>query len=141
MDWGGRREQRAAYEKLLTTVTGAGAKLIYVTAPPIKPDDFYTPHMADLKRAPDVARTVAAGSSGKAEFLDAVAVWGGTDQRVRDGKADRSADGIHTCPQGAARFTAWLLTELAKLFPGFTPPAPKAWANTGWSANRNYKGC
>jgi hypothetical protein len=140
-DWGSRQEQQAAYDKLLSTVSGAGAKLVFVTAPPIRPDDFYKPHMADLKRAPGVARAVASASSGKAGFLDAGAVWGGTYQRVRDGKADRSADGIHTCPQGAARFTNWLLTELAKLFPGFTPASAQTWANTGWSADRHFKGC
>jgi len=138
-DWGGQREQRATYDRLLTTVTDAGATLVFVTAPPIRPDDFYRPHMADLDRAPDVAR--AAASSGRASVLDASAVWGSTYQQVRDGKADRSADGVHTCPQGAARFTNWLLTELAKLYPGFTPAEPKAWANTGWSADKHFQGC
>ncbi|XRQ08564.1 SGNH/GDSL hydrolase family protein [Actinomadura welshii] len=140
-DWGTRQEQRAGYEKLLATVTDAGARLVFVTMPPIKAGDFYKPHMAELKSAPEVARAVAAGSSGKADFLDASAVWGSTYQRVKDGKADRSSDGIHTCPQGAARFTSWLLTELAELFPGFTPPDPRSWANTGWSASKTFKGC
>ena len=138
-DWGSREEQQAAYGKLLTTVTGAGAKLVFVTAPPIRPDDFYKPHMDDLNRAPDVARAVAA--PGKATVLDGGAVWGGSYQQTKDGKADRSTDGIHTCPQGAARFTSWLLAELAKLFPGFMPVAPESWANTGWSADAHFKGC
>lgn len=140
-DWGSRQEQQAAYEKLLTTVTGAGAKLVFVTMPPIRPDDFYQPHMADLDRIPEVARTVAAGSSGKASLLDANAVWGSTYQQVRDGKADRSTDGIHTCPQGAARFAGWLLGQLAKLFAGFTPAAAQSWANSGWAADPHFKGC
>lgn len=88
-DWGSRQQQRAAYGKLLTTVARAGAKLVFVTSPPIKPDDFYKPYMADLERAPGVAQKVAAGSAGKADFLDAGAVWGGTYQRVKGGKADR----------------------------------------------------
>jgi len=140
-DWGSGQEQRAAYDRLLTTVTGTGAKLVLVTAPPIRPDDFYRPHMADLNRAPYAARAVAAKSPGRASLLDATAVWGSAYRRVRDGRADRSADGIHTCPQGAARLTGWLLAELAKLFPGFTPAAPRSWANTGWSANAHFKGC
>jgi hypothetical protein len=141
-DWGSQQEQQAAYDRLLTTVTGAGARLVFVTMPPIMPDDFYRPHMADLDRAPDAARAVAAGSSGLATVLDANAVWGSTYQQVRDGTADRSTDGIHTCPQGAARFTNWLLTELANLFPDFTPAAAQAWANTGWSADDNhFRGC
>jgi hypothetical protein len=140
-DWGSGQEQRAGYEKLLTTVSGAGAELVFVTMPPIRPDDFYRPHMADLDRAPEVARAVAANSSGRATVLDAGAVWGDTYQQVRDGTADRSTDGIHTCPQGAARFTDWLLAELAELFPGFTPTAPQTWANTGWSVDDHFRGC
>lgn len=140
-DWGTRQEQRTAYDKLLTTVADAGAKLVFVTAPPIKPDDFYRPHMADLGRAPGVARAVAAGSSGRASMLDAGAVWGDTYQRSRNGKPDRSTDGVHTCPQGAARFANWLLDALAKLFPGFTPADPREWANTGWSADKRFIGC
>jgi hypothetical protein len=122
-------------------VTGAGAKLVFVTMPPIRPDDFYQPHMADLNRAPDVAREIAAAAPDQAGVLDASAVWGTTYRQTRDGKADRSGDGIHTCPQGAARFTGWLLAELAKLFPGFTPAPAQSWANTGWSADKHFKDC
>ncbi|MBB4908622.1 hypothetical protein [Actinophytocola algeriensis] len=122
-------------------MTGAGADLAFVTMPPIRPDDFYRPHMADLDRAPEVARAVADESSGKATVLDAGAVWGSTYRQVADGRTDRSSDGIHTCPQGAARFTHWLLGELAKRYPGFTPAAPRDWANTGWSADARFRGC
>jgi hypothetical protein len=140
-DWGTAQEQQAGYQKLLATVAGAGAKLVFVTAPPIRPDDFYQPHMAELDRTADIARQVAAASSGRAVVLDASAVWGATYQQLRDGKADRSGDGIHTCPQGAARFTNWLVTELAKQLPGLTPPSPQSWANTGWAADARFKGC
>lgn len=140
-DWGSRQEQQAAYGKLLTTVTRAGAKLVFVTAPPIRPDDFYQPHMADLTRAPDAARAVAADSSDQAVVLDASAIWGSTYRQVRDGRADRSTDGVHTCPQGAARFTHWLMTKLARSFPGFTPATPTSWANTGWAADARFPGC
>lgn len=140
-DWGDRRRQRAAYDRLLNSVTNAGAKLVFVTMPPIRPDDFYKPHMADLRRAPRVARAVAKSAPHRAFLLDARAVWGDTYRRVRNGTADRSTDGIHTCPQGAARFTRWLLAELANRFPGFTPAPPRTWANTGWSADKHFKGC
>lgn len=140
-DWGTEKQQRSAYEKLLATVTRTGGKLVFVTMPPIEPGDFYAPHMAELNRAPGVARAVAANAPRVARFLDASPVWGTVYRRTRDGKADRSSDGVHTCPQGAARFTAWLLTELAELFPGFDPPDPRSWANTGWSGDRRFKGC
>ncbi|SDU38771.1 SGNH/GDSL hydrolase family protein [Amycolatopsis keratiniphila] len=140
-DWGTQAEQKAAYGKLADTVSGAGAKLAFVSMPPIKVDDFYQPHMADLQRTAEVAKTVADGSGGKAVFLDATAVWGETYQQSKDGKADRSVDGIHTCPQGAARFTSWLLGKLTALLPGFTQPDPGAWANTGWSGDKRFQGC
>jgi hypothetical protein len=137
-DWGSEKEQRTAYGKLLTTVTDAGAKLVFVTAPPITPDDFYEPHMSDLARTPSAARATAKDG---ATVLDASAVWGNTYQQNRNGKADRSTDGIHTCPQGAARFATWLLNELATQFPGFTPANPREWANTGWAADKHFTGC
>ncbi|MBB4685372.1 SGNH/GDSL hydrolase family protein [Amycolatopsis jiangsuensis] len=140
-DWGSPQEQQAGYEKLVTTAAHAGAKTLFVTFPPIRPDDFYQPHMTELNHTPEVARTVAAGSHGQAGALDASTVWGPAYQPTKDGKPDRSADGIHTCPQGAARFTQWLLTELAKQYPGFQPPAPDTWANAGWSADQRFQGC
>ncbi|GAA3584289.1 SGNH/GDSL hydrolase family protein [Amycolatopsis ultiminotia] len=140
-DWGSEREQQDGYRKLLATAGRSGAKTVFVTAPPIRADEFYQPHMAELNRTPDVARTVAAGSGGQASALDAGQVWGPAYHQVKDGKPDRSADGIHTCPQGAARFTRWLLAELAKQYPGFQPPAPESWANTGWSGDRHFQGC
>ena len=140
-DWGSEQEQRQAYERLLRTVTDTGAKLAFVTMPPIRPDDFYRPHMAELDRTRGVAQAVTDESSGRASTLDADSVWGKTYQQDKDGKADRSSDGIHTCPQGAARFATWLLGALAKLFPGFTPADPGTWANTGWSADKHFTGC
>jgi hypothetical protein len=140
-DWGTPQQQKDAYTRLSATVTAAGATLVVVTMPPIRPDDFYAPHMAELNRAHEAARAVASASAGRAHLLDARAVWGDDYRRQRDGNADRSSDGIHTCPQGAARFTAWLLTELAEIRPGFTPAAPATWANTGWSADRHFIGC
>ncbi|WP_242582061.1 SGNH/GDSL hydrolase family protein [Amycolatopsis sp. 195334CR] len=140
-DWGTEGEQLAAYEKLLATVTAAGATLVFVTMPPIKADEFYAPHLAELQRTGGLVRRVADGSGGKAVVLDSAAVWGPEYRLDRDGKRDRSPDGIHTCPQGAARFTAWLLGELAARFPGFTPAAPESWANAGWAGGPAFRDC
>jgi hypothetical protein len=140
-DWGTQQQQQAAYQRLLTTVTGDGATLLFVTMPPIRPDSFYQPHMGDLAHATVAAQAVAAGSSGHATVLDASAVWGSTYQQVRDGKPDRSSDGIHPCPQGAARFTNWLLGRLHWLHPEFTPASAQDWANTGWAASSRFQGC
>ncbi|MFE3456645.1 SGNH/GDSL hydrolase family protein [Nocardiopsis aegyptia] len=140
-DWGTREEQAQGYERLVDTVTDEGAELVFVTAPPIRPDDFYEPHMDDLERAPRVAREVAQDSGGSATVLDAADVWGPEYSQEREGLADRSPDGIHTCPQGAARFTRWLLDELAELYPGFTPPAPETWADGDWAADDHFSAC
>ncbi|MFB6725735.1 SGNH/GDSL hydrolase family protein [Kribbella sp. NPDC056345] len=140
-DWGTHAEQKAAYRKLLAAVKAAGAKLVFVTAPPIKADDFYRPHLAELARTTAVAREVAAESAGQARVLDASAVWGTTYAQQKNGKADRSSDGIHTCPQGAARFANWLVGQLATATPTFTPAAADSWANTGWATDKRFKGC
>lgn len=140
-DWGTEAEQQEAYQQLADTVTEADADLIFVTMPPIEPDDFYAPHMDELDRADDVAEAVAQDSGGNAQFLDAEAVWGPSYQRERDGNLDRSSDGIHTCPQGAARFTSWLLAELADTYPAFTAPDPEQWANSGWASAEEFPGC
>ena len=140
-DWGTEQEQKAAYERLLKTVTGVGAKLIVVTMPPIEPDDFYAGHMDELAHAPKAAREVLEAAGAEGRFLDAGAVWGEKYERARNGKVERSSDGVHTCPQGAARFTAWLLDELAEVYPGFTAPDAGTWANTGWAGDDHFVGC
>lgn len=139
-DWGSESEQREAYERLAAETEKADADLVLVTMPPIRPDSFYKPHMSELARAAEVARSVAEEADG-VEFLDAGEVWGDRYQRVRDGEIDRSKDGIHTCPQGAARFTAWLLDELAELEPAFEPAEASEWAETGWTSDKNFRGC
>ncbi|WP_017591463.1 SGNH/GDSL hydrolase family protein [Nocardiopsis potens] len=140
-DWGTRQEQLDGYGRLLETVAGEGADLVFITSPPIRPDDFYEPHMGDLERASEVAREVVEGSSGRASLLDAAEVWGREYVREREGAPDRSPDGIHTCPQGAARFTDWLLGELAGLYPGFPVPEPEAWAGGDWAEDEHFAAC
>lgn len=140
-DWGSQQEQQAAYQRLLATTTANGAKLIFVTMPPIKADDFYQPHTAELAHAKAAAQAVADGSPNQSAVLDATAVWGPSYQQDRDGKADRSSDGIHTCPQSAARFADWLLGQLHGRFAGFSPAPAQTWANAGWSASTDFHGC
>ncbi|WP_225998131.1 SGNH/GDSL hydrolase family protein [Myceligenerans pegani] len=139
-DWGTVDEQRDAYGQLLDTVTAAGGKLVLVTMPPIRGDEFYEPHLDELAHATEAAAEVA-DASDDAILLDASEVWGDEFRRERDGNVDRSSDGTHTCPQGAARWTNWLLGELADTYPDFTPPAPEDWADTGWSDDAEFVGC
>lgn len=139
-DWGTPAEQRAAYERLAERATDVDAELVLISMPPIEPDDFYQPHMTELTAANSAAQEVAADRAD-VEFLDAADVWGDDFARERDGRLDRSSDGIHVCPQGAARFTYWALERLADLDPGFTPAAPEDWANTGWADSHLFHGC
>ncbi|MEV1292943.1 SGNH/GDSL hydrolase family protein [Pseudonocardia sp. NPDC049635] len=140
-DWGAEEEQREAYTRLVDTVDAAGADLVFVDMPPIRPDEFYAPHMAQLERASQVAAEVAGSSGGRAVRLDSSEVWGAEYREQRDGIADRSSDGIHTCPQSAARFAAWLTRELEAVLPGFSAPDPASWAGGEWARDRHFMGC
>ncbi|MCW4457854.1 SGNH/GDSL hydrolase family protein [Microbacterium sp. MPKO10] len=139
-DWGSPDEQRDAYRRLAEATSRNDADLIFISMPPLAPDDFYAPHMDELAAANEQAKSVADDLDG-VEYLDASAVWGDDFSRKHDGAIDRSDDGIHTCPQGAARFTSWALDELAALYSGFTPAEPDAWANTGWADSDVFHGC
>ncbi|WP_129667938.1 hypothetical protein [Phytoactinopolyspora endophytica] len=125
----------------METASDAGAEVVFVPSPPIRPDEFYAPHMDEIDRTPEVAGDVAANSDDQAVLLDSTVVWDDAYQRDGDGERDRSDDGIHTCPQGAARFTGWLMEELANRYSGFTPADPQDWANDGWAADEIFTGC
>lgn len=139
-DWGTPEEQRAAYERLADATARVGADLLLASMPPIRPDDFYEPHVTELATAADAARRVADDHDGVG-YLDTAQVWGDTYAREHDGAIDRSDDGVHVCPQGAARFTSWLLGQLAARYAGFTPAPPASWANSGWADSDLFVGC
>ncbi|MFF7250984.1 SGNH/GDSL hydrolase family protein [Embleya sp. NPDC008237] len=133
-DWGKPEEQHASYERLVKTVTDAGAELVIVSAPPFRIDDFHKPHEAEIKSAPKSARDVADKHPGKVRYLDAAALWG-TDGAAA--KAHRSSDGIHSCQQGSAAFAQWLGKELGKQY-SFTPAAVDRWATGSWTGDKVY---
>ncbi|MER5563898.1 SGNH hydrolase domain-containing protein [Streptomyces sp. NPDC002506] len=133
-DWGPQDKQRAAYEKLARTAQDAGAKLVLVTAPPIKIDDFYKKYEPQMRTAPEAAREAAENSAGAAVFLDSSQLWG-TDAAAK--KAQRSSDGIHNCQQGAAAFAKWLSEQLGREA-GFTPAPVDAWAKGAWTGDARY---
>ncbi|MGC0417748.1 SGNH/GDSL hydrolase family protein [Embleya sp. AB8] len=133
-DWGKTAEQHASYERLVKTVTDAGAELVIVSAPPFKIDDFYKPHEAEIKTAAKSAKDVADKHPGKVRFLDAAALWG-TDGTAA--KAQRSNDGIHSCQQGSAAFANWLGKELGRQY-SFTPAAVDRWATGSWTGDKVY---
>ncbi|MFE9370514.1 SGNH hydrolase domain-containing protein [Streptomyces sp. NPDC006711] len=133
-DWGSEDKQRAAYDKLAKTAKDAGAKLVLVTAPPIKIDDFYKKYEPQMRTAPKAAEAAAKNSDGAAVFLDSAQLWG-TDAAGK--KAQRSSDGIHNCQQGAAAFAKWLTEQLGGEA-GFTPAPVDAWAQGEWTGDARY---
>lgn len=138
-DWGSQDQQRAAYEKAVDTAKGAGAKVVFVSPPPIKIDAFYRQHEAQMRTAPKAAAEVAGKSGGTAAFFDASQVWG-TDASAA--KAQRAADGIHNCQQGAAAFAKWFTDKLGEQ-ENFTPASVDSWAQESWTGDERYSklGC
>ncbi|MEU7838208.1 SGNH hydrolase domain-containing protein [Nonomuraea sp. NPDC049129] len=128
-DWGTARQQLSAYQKLARTAQDAGARLVLVSAPPFKIDEFFKPHENAIKSAPAMAAKAA-----HASYLDASELWG-SDYAA--GKAQRAKDGIHSCQQGSAAFATWFAKRLGELA-GFTPAAPSVWATGPWTGDERY---
>ncbi|MFC8246142.1 SGNH/GDSL hydrolase family protein [Streptomyces chartreusis] len=133
-DWGSQDQQRAAYEKVVDTAKDAGAKVVLVSAPPIKIDGFYKQHEAQMRTAPQAAAEVAGNNGGTVAFFDASQLWG-TDASAQ--KAQRAADGIHNCQQGAAAFAKWFTEKLGER-ESFTPASVDSWAQESWTGDARY---
>ena len=133
-DWGTARQQQASYERLATVAKEAGAELVIVSAPPFKIDDFYKEHEGAIASAPKAAQDAAGRDGGRVRFLDSSKLWG-TDASAA--RAQRAPDGIHSCQQGSAAFALWFTQQLGKAY-GFTPAAPKKWANGSWTGDERY---
>ncbi|MFI6299960.1 SGNH hydrolase domain-containing protein [Nonomuraea sp. NPDC050790] len=131
-DWGTEQQQLSAYRKLAKTAQDGGARLVLVSAPPFKIDEFFKPHESAIRSAPAMAAK-AAGAAG-ARYLDAAPLWG---RDHADAKAQRAKDGIHSCQQGSAAFAAWFAKRLGELG-GFTPAAPGAWAKGPWTGDERF---
>ncbi|MFD1540820.1 SGNH/GDSL hydrolase family protein [Nonomuraea guangzhouensis] len=128
-DWGTARQQLAAYQKLSQAAKDAGARLVLVSAPPFKIDEFFKPHENAIKSAPAMAAKAA-----HAVYLDAAELWGNDHAAA---KAQRAKDGIHSCQQGSAAFATWFVKRLGELG-GFTPAAPSVWATGPWTGDERF---
>jgi hypothetical protein len=131
--------QVAGLEQFYADVVAARptASVVFVTAPPTAQTPGDDPDRVRLRAA---AATVAAEHPGRAWLFDAEAVWGQTFERDMDGDGipERKADKVHICPSGAARFAAWLVSQLAATFDGFTPPPDLSWVSGSWSKDKRY---
>ncbi|WP_338485252.1 SGNH hydrolase domain-containing protein [Streptomyces sp. SCSIO 75703] len=133
-DWGTAEQQREAYGTLVSTAEETGAKAVFVSAPPVEIDDFYRPHEKQMKTAPESAAETAEAHADKALFVDSGPLWG---EDASAPKAQRAADGIHNCQQGAAAFANWFVRILGDE-EGFTPAEPGAWATGEWTDDKRF---
>jgi hypothetical protein len=131
-DWGTPSQQLSAYQKLARTAKDAGARLVLVSAPPFRIDDFYKPHENAIRSAPAMAAKAA--EAAHMSYLDASKLWG-SDYAAA--KAQRAKDGIHSCQQGSAAFGTWFAKQLGEQV-GFVPAAPTVWATGSWTGDDRF---
>ncbi|MEX1104947.1 MAG: hypothetical protein WEB78_02005, partial [Ilumatobacteraceae bacterium] len=135
-DRGTPDEQFAAYEAFAQEVNAAGARILFVTEPPVRTDLSG----GTMTQLPAVARSVVADDPEQRAFVDAAPVWGTEFQLDIDGDSvpERKPDGVHICPAGSARFAAWLLGELSARYSGFTPAPASVWAGGDWTTDERF---
>ncbi|MEI6401597.1 MAG: acyltransferase family protein [Actinomycetota bacterium] len=128
-------ELRVAYTWFASRVRAMGADLVAVTPPPLR-DDLVDP---GLERQVAVARELVAADSDHVTLIDASVLWGDTlvIDIGDDGSPDRKPDGVHVCPQGAARFADWFAARLAERYDGIAPRAPQ-WLSGPWTTDVRY---
>ncbi|MEX2627298.1 MAG: hypothetical protein WD225_10480, partial [Ilumatobacteraceae bacterium] len=129
-DVGDPDEVRAHLERFVAVSLDAGADVVFVDRPPV--DEALETAERQVPRR--IVAELAAADPDRVHFLDATPVWG-TEFRLdadADGLPERMVDGVHVCPQGAARWTAWFLDELSARYPDVTPPDPTTWLDGQW---------
>jgi hypothetical protein len=126
---------RVAYTWFASRVRAMGADLVVVTPPPVRAD------LVDpgLERQIAVARELVAADPDHVVVIDASALWGDAlDIDIGDdGAPDRKPDGVHVCPQGAARFADWFAARLAERYDGLATAAPQ-WLSGAWTTDARY---
>ncbi|HEY7626645.1 MAG TPA: acyltransferase family protein [Ilumatobacteraceae bacterium] len=135
-DFGAVEDQRAAYSHFVDVVLGAGARLAFITIPPVRQDQLKD----QLDTLPGVMEELAAQHPGQVIILNGDGAWGPVYvQDVNGDKVpERKPDGVHVCPSGAAMFAVWLMDELQQRFAEFTPAPPSEWATGSWIDDPRY---
>ena len=126
---------RVAYTWFASRVRAMDADLVVVTPPPLR-DDLVEP---GIERQVAVARELAAADPEHITLIDASDLWGDTlvTDIGDDGAPDRKPDGVHVCPQGAARFADWFAARLAERYDGLATAAPQ-WLSGPWTTDARY---
>jgi peptidoglycan/LPS O-acetylase OafA/YrhL len=135
-DFGTPDQQRLAYQRFTDVVLGTGARLVFITIPPLRSDQ----HNDLLATLPELMYDIADHNPGKVFVLDSTGAWGPVFQQDVNGDKtpERKPDGVHVCPSGAAMYAHWLLGELQRRFAGFVPAEPSVWAAGDWLNEPRY---
>jgi peptidoglycan/LPS O-acetylase OafA/YrhL len=126
---------RVAYTWFASRVRAMDADLVVVTPPPLRPD-LVEP---GLERQIAVARELVAADPEHVTLIDSSVLWGDTlvIDIGDDGAPDRKPDGVHVCPQGAARFADWFAARLAERYDGLATATPQ-WLSGPWTTDARY---
>jgi peptidoglycan/LPS O-acetylase OafA/YrhL len=136
-DWGTPEAQRAAYERFTAVVLGQGARLAFITIPPLRADQADIERLGPIK---GIMRDIADQHPGQVIVLDSDEAWGPVfNEDVNGDKVpERKPDGLHVCPSGAAMYAVWLTNALEQRFADFVPVPPSEWATGGWVDDPRY---
>ena len=129
--------QRVAYQQFTDLVLGQGARLAFITIPPLRADHQDPVHLGALT---GIMHEIADEYPGQVIVLDSDGVWGPVfTQDVNGDKVpERKPDGVHVCPSGAAMYAVWLTDQLQQRFADFVPAPPADWATGDWIDDPRY---
>jgi len=135
-DFGTREQQQAAYASFADFVVDHGARLVFVTMPPLR-DDHRDPQLQTLTV---IMHEIADDHPGNVVVLDGNYIWGPVfAQDINGDKVpERKPDGVHVCPSGAAIYAIWLMDQLQQRFTDFVPTPPAGWAGGDWVDDPRY---
>ena len=128
-------ELQVAYTWFASRVRAMGADLVVVTPPPVR-SDLVDPGLA---RQVSVGSDLAATDPQHVVLIDASTLWGNglVTDIGNDGAPDRKPDGVHVCPQGAARFAVWFTQQLGDRYLGVDPTTTD-WIRGPWTTSPRY---
>ena len=127
---------RSEIRHLVDAVRWYGADIVFVTPPPVRADLADPGMRIEIAVVADLVRT----SPAHLTLVDVAALWG-PEMHLDldlDGVPDRKPDGVHICPQGAARFAAWFVDRLRTRYPAVPVAAPAQWLDGTWSTSERY---
>jgi hypothetical protein len=135
-DFASPDQQRVAYQRFTDMVLAQGARLAFITIPPLRADQ----QDAQLDSLTGIMKEMAAEHPGQVVVLNSDEAWGPefTQDVNGDKVPERKPDGAHVCPSGAAMYAVWLTEELEKRFAGFIAAPPSEWAAGDWVDDPRY---